>query len=188
MTRIRKINKDTQSIGVDHFFDMFSKEKRRYPPSFFCISKPSKLKRKKPIDHILYRKIILEYLKLYFFDFYLKKGALYFPLGGFLKKVLYPKWSRFQARGSSKKQISGTEGSIGLFWYMRPSSRMYYMVKIKKLTGSSNRLPKLESRFKNIINKDLIPIFKPELSRKKENKTLYICTLTSSPLKKSSNS
>lgn len=185
MTRIRKINSDTQSIGVDHFFDLFNKEKRRYPPSFFCISKPSKLKRPKPIGHVLYKTIILEYLKIYFFNLYTNKGSMYFPLGGFLKKVVYPKWSRMQSRGSSKKQLCEADKAIGLFWYLRPSVRMYYMVKIKKLTGSSNRLPKLESRFKNIINKDLIPIFKPELNKKKENKTLYICTLTSSPSRKS---
>lgn len=185
MTRIRKINSETQSVGIDYFFDIYHKDKRRYPPSFFCVSNPSKLKRKKPVDHILYRKIVLEYLKLYFFDLYSNKGGMYFPLGGFLKKVVYPKWRRFQARGNSKPKLCETNGSIGLFWYMRPSSRMYYMIKLKKLTGSSNRLPKLEDRFKNIINKDLIPIFKPEFNEKKENKTLYLCTLASSPSRKS---
>jgi hypothetical protein len=185
MTRIRKINSDTNSIGVDYFYDAFAKEKRRYPPSFFCISNPDKRKRKKPIDHILYKKIILEYLKIYFYDFYMKSGSMYFPLGGFLKKVVYPKWRRFQGRGTSKKEMCETDKAIGMFWYLRPSSRMHYMLKIKKLTGSSNRLPKMEAHFKNIINKDLIPIFKPEFNRKKENKSLYLCTLTSSPSRKS---
>ena len=185
MTRIRKINNETQSIGVDHFYDIFHKEKRRYPPSFFCVSKPSKLKRKVPIDHILYKKIILEYLKQYFFDFYSTQKSIYFPLGGFMKKVVYPKWRQYMSKGKGEKRLSGSEGSIGLFWYQRPSSRMFYMVQIKKLTGSSNRLPKLEGRFKNIINKDLIPIFKPEINKKKETKSLYLCTLTSSPSRKS---
>lgn len=179
MTRIREINDDTHSVGIGYFFDIFDKQKRRYPPSFFCVSNPSKLIRKKPVKSLLYRKIVLEYLKFYFYDFYMKKESVYFPLGGFVKKIIYPKWR------NKKQPGKGSDGSIGLFWYQRPSSRMFYMVKLKKLTGSSNRLPKMEQQFKNIINKDLIPIFKPEFNRKKENKSLYLCTLTSSPSRKS---
>jgi hypothetical protein len=165
-------------IGVKELYKKFELEKRRYSPSLFCIGTKVKKKRKEAVPLKLFKKIILEYLKLYFFDFYMSHTSSYFPLGGFLKKVTYPKWVRYMRKGTSEKQISGGDNAIGLFWYLRPSMKMYYMVQIKKLTGSSNRLPQIEKTYNNNFNKDLLPIFKPELKKAKENKTLYLCTLT----------
>jgi len=109
----------------------------------------------------------------------MRKKSIYFPLGGFMKKVRYPKWVRFMAKGSSDKRISGGSNAIGLFWYLRGSQKMHYMVTLKKLTGSSNRIPEIEKVYNSNFNKDLLPIFSEELKKAKTNKTLYLCTLTS---------
>ncbi len=82
------------------------------------------------------------------------------------------------AKGKSEKRISGGNNALGLFWFVRPSMKMYYLVSIKKLTGSSNRIPDIEKVYVNNFNKDLLPIFNQELRKAKDNKTLYLCTLT----------
>jgi hypothetical protein len=169
---------DIEVLGIKDFYNQFVKEKRRYAPSLFCIGTKTKLKRKKPVELKLYKKIILEYLKLYFYDFYMNQNSIYFPLGGFLKKVVYPKWVRMMRRGSSEKQLSGGDKAIGLFWYMRATKKMFYMVELKKLTGSTNRLPKIEAACMQNSNKDLLPIFKTEIKKARKNKTLYLCTPT----------
>lgn len=166
-------NSDIEVFNINFFYKKFQTEKRRYHPSLFCIGEKTKKKRKKGVSFSLYKKIVLEYLKLYFFELYMNSNPEYFPLGGFVKKVLYSKWARFQSRGKTKKTLTVSEGAIGLFWYMRPSIKMYYMVSLKKLTGSSNRIPKIEKIFKDNFNKDLLPIFKTEIKKGSKNKTLY---------------
>ena len=170
---------DIDVINIAHLFRNFELEKRRFSPSLFCTGTKVKKIRKVPVPLNVYRKIVLEYLKVYFFDFYMTQKSVYFPLGGFLKKVRYPKWVRYMAKGKGPKQISGGNNAIGLFWYVRPTMKMYHMVTIKKLTGSSNRLPIIEKIYNSNFNKDLLPIFSVELKKAKENKTLYICTPTS---------
>lgn len=172
-----KIN-DIEVLNIGHFYELFRLEKRRYAPSLFCVDKKVKRGKKQEVSLKLYKKIILEYLKMYFFDVYSNNRPIYFPLGGFMKKVTYPKWVRFMAKGKSEKRISGGDNAIGLFWYQRPSPKMFYMVKLKKLTGSSNRLPVAEKFYLDNFNKDILPIFNTELKKAKENKTLYSCTLT----------
>lgn len=165
-----------QVLNIDYFYKLYEKEKKKYPPSFFCVNKPTKLIRKKSVPLRLYKKIILQYLKIYFFDFYITTKYIYFPLGGFLKKVLYAKWVGTFQRGITGETNSGSEGAIGLFWYMRASMKMAFMVKIKKLTGSSNRIPKIEAIFEQRLDKDLLPTFTTEIRKAQTNKTLYVCT------------
>lgn len=164
--------------NIDYFYRKFSSEHKKYRPAQFQTDKKTKLRRKQPVSFSLFKKIIKEYFKLYFFDLYTDNAVLYFPLGGFLKKVTYPTWTHFMSKGKSKKQRSGGQNAIGLFWFLRPSAKMFYLVKLKKLTGSTNRLPKVEENYNRIYNKDLLPIFKSELKKGRKNKTLFICTLT----------
>ena len=173
-----KKKSDLEILSISYFYNLFSKEKKKYAPSLFSVNKTVKEKRKRSVEYRLFKKIILEYLKVYFFDFYINKKYLYFPLGGFLKKVFYPKWIGTFNRGTTGKQKSGSEGAIGLFWYMRPSRKMYYMVTIKKLTGSSNHIPKIEAIFDKRLDKDLLPIFITEIRKAQKHKTLFTCTLT----------
>lgn len=172
-------NCDLQVINIDFFYKKFLKEKRRYAPSLFCVNKTTRKKRPQSVSFNLYKKIVLEYLKIYFFSFYMNQSASYFPLGGFLKKIIYPKWAKVMKRGAyGKKELCGGNHAIGLFWYLRPSQKMFYMVKLTKLTGSSNRLPKIEAIYKQNFDKDLLPIFTEEAKRAKKHKNLYLCTLT----------
>ena len=170
-------NCDLKVINIDFFYKEFLKEKRKYAPSLFCVNTTTRKKRPQKVSFKLYKKIVLEYLKIYFFSFYMTQGASYFPLGGFLKKVTYPKWVRKMKRGNSTEQICGGNKSIGLFWYLRPSQKMYYMVKLKKLTGKYNQLPKIERVYNLNYDKDLLPIFTEEAKRTKKHKNLYLCTL-----------
>jgi len=176
--KIQARSSEVEVINIGALYEKFEHEKRRYAPSLFCVGEKTKRKRPKPVSLSLYKKIVLEYLKLYFWDFYMKPFPIYFPLGGFMKKVTYPKWVRFMAKGKSEKRISGGNNALGLFWFVRPSMKMYYLVSIKKLTGSSNRIPDIEKVYVNNFNKDLLPIFNQELRKAKDNKTLYLCTLT----------
>ena len=168
-----KFKKKTEVINIDYFFAKFEKEKRRYPPSFFCTDKEVKAKRTQFVDFRLYKKIVLEYFKMYFFDFYMTQKAIYFPLGGFMKKVRFDSGVK-----SQRKKKAYSDGAIGFFWYQRPSKKMAYMVLIKKLTGSSNRIPKIEELYKSNFNKDLLPIFDREIKKQYANKNMYICSLT----------
>lgn len=148
-------------LNIGHFYKLFQKEKRRYAISLFSVSK-SRTKKELPIK--LYKEIVKEYLKIYFYEFYFFDNSVYFPWGGLLKKVSYPKW-RFGK--------SGSDGAIGLFWYLRPSKKMFFMVDILKTTGSTNQIPKIEARFKKNKNQDLLPIFTQERDKCKSNRTLY---------------
>lgn len=177
------LNHKTQakSIDVINIKDIYNtlpkKKKKKYPPSFFCVDRKTNRKRKKEVPLLLFKKIVMEYLKIYFYDFYMSVHPVYFPLGGIMKKVTYPKWVRYMAKGKSEKRITGGDNSIGLFWFLRASMKMNYLVNIKKLTGTTNQLPKIEKIYTTNFNKDLLPIFSQELKKAKSNKTLYLCTL-----------
>lgn len=161
--------------NVSFFYNLYIKKAKKYPPIFF---EKTKKKRRKHVPFSLFKKIIKTYLTIYFEDFYKTNGSIYFPLGGFMKKVAYKKWARYMKRGSSnKKELVGSNGSVGFFWYLRPSPRFMFLLKIKKLTGSTNRLPVIERKYKNRYNKDLLPIFEDEFKKALNNKTLYICGL-----------
>ena len=74
-----------------------------------------------------------------------------------------------------EKKYCKVNKAFGLFWTLRPSPKMYFMVKIKKLTGSTNIIPKIERLFNRNQDKDLLPIFTDEQKKSKRNKTLYRC-------------
>ena len=174
-------NSDVEVLGIDYFYEKFRREKRRYDPSLFCVGTKTKKKRKQEVPLSLFKKIILEYLKMYFWDVYMSPDnrSVYFPLGGFLKKVLYPKWVRRQQRSTSDRMDSGSPtGAIGLMWYLRPSPKMHYMVWLKKQAGSTNRITALEKIYCDNFNKDLLPIFKLELRKAIKSKTLHLCIPT----------
>ena len=97
-------NCDLEVINIVFFYKKFLKEKRRYAPSLFCVNKKTRKTRPQKVSLMLYKQIVLQYLKLYFFSFYMTEGSFYFPLGGFLKKVTYPKWVRVMRRGGSKNK------------------------------------------------------------------------------------
>ena len=150
----------TEVVGISYFYTLFIKS--------------SLIKHQ--ISFVDYKKVIYNYLKIYFFELYFSKTPLYFFLGGLMKITTYPSWSRVQKHGGSKKiTLQESEKALGLFWHMIPSRKMYYMVKIEKLTGTTNMIPKIEYAYKQNNDKDLLTIFTEEKRRGKQDKTLYQC-------------
>lgn len=164
-----KNSKEIETLYISDFYKTYIKERKKY------IDFPSKRKHKK-VKILIFKKIIKEYLKIYFNDFYYYDKSIYFPFGGFLKKVLYPKWVKKITKpntNKSKYEYKTSNSAIGLYWYLRPSKKMEFMVEIKKLTGNTNALPKIEANFLKTKSKDLIPIFTAERVKGKKHKTLY---------------
>lgn len=177
-SKTQEKNCSLEVLSIDFFYKKFAREKRRYAPSLFCVNEVTRKKRPQQVSFSLYKKIVSEYLRIYFFYFFFSEKPVYFPLGGFLKKVACQSWMRKMKRGNGPEQICGGNKPVGLFWFLRPSAKMWYMVGIKKLTGKHNRLPKLEKTYRQNFDKDLLPIFTEEAKRARTNKTLFICTLT----------
>ena len=92
-------------LNIKDFHKTFEKRKLKYPPGYFAVSKKTKLKRKTLVPFTLFKTIIKQYLKFYFFDFYNNKFPIYFPLGGWMKKVLFRPFINLQKRG--KPRCSG---------------------------------------------------------------------------------
>ena len=147
------------------------------PNSLFCVKSNSKkkIKGKSRISFSIYKKIVFTYFKIYFNEFYFEKNAIYFPFGGYLKKIKYRTWKQFQQLQSdpTKKVLKSSEEAIGFFWYMRPSEKMYVKVKLKKLTGTTNQIPMIERNYVKVFGKDLIPTFIQEYNSKRKHKLLY---------------
>lgn len=152
---------DREVLSIDYFYERLTKKKKRR------------------ISLNLYKKIISCYLDVYFKDLYFSSGnLLYFPLGGYMKKVAYSKWVYKMKRGSQGIQHCKSDQAIGLFWFLRPSKKMYWMTKLKKLTGIYSKLAKLDKLYSQNNDKDLLPIFTTEVKKGNRTKTLYKCILT----------
>jgi hypothetical protein len=166
-------------LGIKDFYKIFLREKRFYAPSLFCVNVPTRKTRLRKVTFQEYKKVIYEYLKVYFFELYMNKQSLYFFLGGYMKVVSCLAWVRNAPRYNSPNKKQGSpNGSFGLFWYHKPSARMHYMLKLNKLSGSTNMITKIEKIFRENHNKDLLPIFTEEQKKGKKNKTLYRCIPT----------
>lgn len=177
LKKTQEKNSKPEVLNISYFYNLFAKEKKRYAPSLFHLDKKIKAKRPEIVSLRIYKKIILEFLKIYFYEFYWKNGPSYFFLGGLVKKVLTKKWSRKQKlRNSEKTIVRRTDGAIQFFWYMRPSIKFFHMVKLTKLTGKTNQLPVIEQQYLKIHDKNLLPIFGEERKNAKTNKYLYRCS------------
>ena len=171
--------KPEETLNIKYFYNLFIKTKKRYPESYFAIDKKINKKRKRFIALKEYKKIIYSYLKIYFTELYMANIPKYFFLGGKMKIVRYSTWVNKQPKGHSKElKFCKADNALGLFWFLRPSKKTLYMVKIKKLTGSTNAIPQIEKRFNQIHNKDLLPIFTEERKKGMKHKTLFKCIQT----------
>lgn len=170
---------DNFNIGTEELFEEYQKKKRTYNGSFFDSKYGYNPKDKKvKIGIALFKKILLTYLQLYFWQLYMNGSSRYFFLGGLMKLTAYEKITKVKRNNKNNtKKVTQTNRSISLYWYLRPSVRMFYMVDIIKLTGSTNRIPMIERVHAKSFDKDLLPIFIDELRRDKKNKTQYLCTL-----------
>lgn len=145
-------NSDVEILDITYFHSLYLKNFRKFA-----------------VDLKLYKKVVKTYLKIYFTELYMNKVAKYFFLGGQAKLVLGT------AVVFNKATNSVINKNINIFWYNRPSKKMWFMVTIKKMKGSSSALSKIENFFHTKYNKDLLPIFTKEQKKGKNNKTLYRC-------------
>ena len=167
-----KERSEAKVIDTSTIYKAFSREKRLYNPKDLL----GKTKKVNPIkiEERLFRKIILTYLKFYFFDLYNTYNPIYFPLTGKIRKVAYSKWINKQRKGTSDKvQVSKAIQPIGLFWYLRPTDRFLYKAILHKVTGNTARLTKLDKEFVRNQNYDLLPIFITKYYECLKQKTLH---------------
>jgi hypothetical protein len=161
-------------LNIKHFYNLYLKEKVRHDSSLFSVGTKTKSKRKRFASYDEYCKIIRCYLEVYFYELYFRKIPSYFFLLGIIRITISSPW---RAKGKNGK-FYGSEGAFGLFWYLRPSEKSYFMVKLKKLTGKHNMIPKIENSFAKQDNKDLLPTFTEERRKALETKTLFRCIQT----------
>ena len=169
---------DKEVLNIKDFYKTFEKRKQKYPPGYFDVNTKTKAKRKQSVSLMIFKKIIKQYLKIYFYDFYNNKLALYFPLGGWMKKVALNPFINKQQRSNKQDVLCRSDGTIAWFWFQRPSRKIFYLVDIHKLTGSTNQIPKLEAEWLSKNDKDILPIFTQETRKFRHKNMFFICTLT----------
>lgn len=156
-------------ISVSYFYKLYEKKNIRHRVNTY--DKESNRNGRRIIPAILFRKIIYTYLKLFFFEFYSMNAPSYFPWGGYIKKVASNKAVRDTNRNGNKKRIVKNR-TISWFWFLRPNMRMGYMIKLTKMTGSTNIIPKIEAWYRTNFDIDKLPTFNEERIKKKRNKTI----------------
>jgi hypothetical protein len=129
---------EIEVIKVDYFYNKFNYSGLN---NFESLS-PKKAHQR--VSYKLYKEILLKFFTIYFYDVYFLKRSLYFFFGGSLKINKCGNW----IRENKKEGLKKANWSIGLFWYNRPCRRFEYAFKLKKQTGSSNRLPIIENEWK----------------------------------------
>ena len=100
----------------------------------------------------------------------------YFPLTGKLRLNKCGGWIRKDESNYKvgiQNKIKKTSTSVGYFWYDRPITSLLYTT-LKKMTGSSNKLPVLEKEFKSFFNVEKLK-FAREL--KKDHKIVSLFKL-----------
>lgn len=154
--------KHDQVYGVKDFYESYD---RKYDPALLGL----KGKRHKKITFEQYKQIIAEYWDIRFKEIYFMPGSSYFLFTGLIQKVLYG--SRIIKTHNKIKPLSPT---IGFMWYMRPSGLFHTFCALNKLTGKTNRIPKIELLFKKNNDINLIPNFDQTVVQYGQDKNLYI--------------
>lgn len=157
-----KANK-IETYGLKYFQEKFE---NKYPPTMLGEKKGV---RPIKVSVSLYKQILMEYLDIYFKEIYFLEGPSYFLYTGILAKVKYR--PRVIINKGIKKIISS---SIGFMWYHRPSELFFLCCKLKKLTGSSNKLPEIEKVYKNNFDVNLIVNFEEAIEEQRINNNNYI--------------
>jgi hypothetical protein len=156
-------SKFKEVYGLNYFYENFE---NKYSPKMMGEKKGV---RPKKIAKSLYKKILLEYLDIYYKEIYFFTGPSYFLYTGILEKVKYS--PRIIINKGVKKMINS---SIGFMWYQRPSELFFICCKLVKLTGKTNRLPEIEKTYKNNFDVNLIVNFEDAIGEQKRNNNNYI--------------
>ena len=165
-----------QVLNIPHFYKKYINQKNpKHRPQQFSTDEKIKLIRKRNPTLNEFKIIVKQYLTIYFYELYMNKVPSYFFLGGMMRVCVCHPWVMNTFKKKGKTIISGSSGAFTLFWYLRPSEKINFMVKLVKLTGSSNVIPEIERIFKKHHNKDLLHIFTHERKKAFLNKTLFRC-------------
>lgn len=151
--------------GVYYFFHLFDKRKLTFPKAYFLGVKSRK--KTLPVSEKLWKDVISTYFDTYFEDFYQKKEPMYFPLSGKLKKV---KGKGFYKKTMEKLEV--TESVIWV-WYLRPALNYVTNIKLLKMNGTTSRVYKLDTEFKEVTDMDKMDNFKEVLKELNINEKLY---------------
>ena len=131
-----------EDFGIQDFYLEFEKSKCNNFPSLSPIKEHQKVSLK------LYKKIILKFLTIYFYDVYFFNRPYYFLLGGKVMLNRCGGWiRRDHSKGVAKTRLKSVRDTLGLFWHQRAISRFEFCLKLKKLTGSTGRLPRIEKEW-----------------------------------------
>lgn len=169
---------DKISVNINHFYNIYKKEKRPEYPSLFSFNKKTR-----KVNFVEFKLIVKTFLTIYFKELYFLKKPKPFFFGGYLKLVIYNKWIHKQkVPYKNEYKHSQNNNAVGLFWYLRPSRYFYKRLKLIKLTGKYNALPKIEKTIKQNEDIDNIPIFINEKRRLKKEKQLYRYVFTDSSI------
>ena len=135
---------DREDIGIGFFFEKYEEEKNRFESL-------SDKKEHQKVTIKLYKEIILKFLTIYFYDVYFFNRPFYFFLGGKIRLNKCGNWIRKDRSHGSNGSLKKVRQTLGLFWYDRILYRHEFSFKLKKLTGSTNRLPKIEKESEEIL-------------------------------------
>jgi hypothetical protein len=152
----KKVKEKIETYGLNYFYSKF---RNKYEPKLMGEKRGVNPKR---ISISLYKQIFMEYLDIYFKEIYFLEGPSYFLYTGLLTKVKYQ--PRVIINRGIKKLVPA---SIGFMWYQRPSELFFICCKLKKLTGSSNKLPKIEKIYKNNFDVNLIVNFEDAIEEQR---------------------
>ena len=144
--KLKKTNPTDHRTKFDKVYSLayfYEKYNKKYPLTMHGAKKGIMPKK---ITFELYKKIFFEYQDIYFKELYFKQNSSYFLYTGSLELVSYS--PRVIKAGVTK--ILGC--TIGFFWGIRPSVLFYDFVRIIRLTGSSNHIPKIELLYKNNLD------------------------------------
>lgn len=148
--------------------DIYQSFKGSYFPNQFDTKKPTRGRSKLPVPLQVYKKIIYKYMEVYFNEVYFGNvPQMYFFLSGKMQLA------RTSPKRSNNLKSFVTDFTINLFWSQRPHYSLWGCVKLKKLGGSSNIIPKLDKRFALIHDLLLLPKLSQLVTDARTKKTLF---------------
>lgn len=152
------------SYRVDDFYHKFNLSGFNYFKDLGTNEKSRK------VNKVLYRKILVNYFKNYFYEVFFLNKPMYFFLGGLMRLC---RFGNKVVTIKNKKALDHMLHNVGLFWYNRPSQRFLFSMKLKKQKGSTNRMSKLEAEWKAENEITFLPLFLKLKKQHFQNKTYF---------------
>lgn len=154
-----------ETFTIAHFFRKFNYSGLNNFPEIKGPKKDQKLTEKQ------HKSIIKKFLTIYFYEVYFFKRPVYFLFGGRIMKTRCGNWIR---KVKSSEKLTITNHSVGLFWFFRPCARFWFSMNIKKVSGSTNAIPKIEKEWKNENDITSLPLSSMTKKEFTHNQKLFI--------------